>query len=223
MAPTATRSDPFIAASPSGSVEKQGSRTAGNTSGNLFGAGNSTQQDTIGQQEVDCSTSYLEPSAFSSKDLAQWSKSGRTAGIAVSPVAGEIASYTTYQVSSSCNVEHHSTQSTDNTPMSTKLSSADKAIYFASPHTFSEEVINFYAETYTLFTSLQRIVASSYKITLDDVGLNGVDRVLGPPNAETIGHMSRVTLLYLDEVAKLRETVEVGRNADPCRSNRRSH
>ena len=37
-----------------------------------------------------------------------------------------------------------------------------------------------------------------------------VERMLGPPGAETIGHMSRIALVYLEELAKLRETADLG-------------
>lgn len=68
-------------------------------------------------------------------------------------------------------------------------------------------LLEFYAETYTLFTSLQRIVVTGFKLSSPDIidGPLELDRLLGPPGAETIGHMSRLVGMYLDELLKLRD------------------
>lgn len=75
-----------------------------------------------------------------------------------------------------------------------------------------------YADTYTLFISLQRIIASSMRLPVPGSEANGLaevwdnngnlvslDGLLGPPGAETIVHMRRLVDMYLEEVAKLRE------------------
>lgn len=36
-----------------------------------------------------------------------------------------------------------------------------------------------------------------------------LDRMLGPPGSETIGHMSRLTGMYLDELLKLKEVQDL--------------
>lgn len=98
---------------------------------------------------------------------------------------------------------------------------SDRAIYFASLNKFSMAARSFYAETYTLFMSLQSIVASSMR--LPGLGAKGhnpaevwdangdlvtVDSFLGPPNAETVVHMRRLVDMYLEEILKLRDTDE---------------
>ena len=93
-----------------------------------------------------------------------------------------------------------------------KLNPSDKVVYFASPSTVSNPLIDFYAETYTLFQSLQRIVATGYKMSSPDIIDGRLDTLLGPPGTETIGHMSRLMGMYEDEAEKLRdnEQAEVG-------------
>ena len=93
------------------------------------------------------------------------------------------------------------------------MSISDKFIFFSSPRTLPDPLINLYAETYTLFASLQRIVAASFR--LPSPGLNDaldskaqlmeIEGMLGPPGAETVGHMARLVGMYLEEVNKLRE------------------
>jgi nuclear pore complex protein Nup85 len=83
--------------------------------------------------------------------------------------------------------------------------------------------VQFYSETFTLFTSLQQIVASSIRIPTANNSINarglgmaeawdengrlvGVEGLLGPPGAETVGHMRRLVGMYLEEIMRLRET-----------------
>lgn len=82
---------------------------------------------------------------------------------------------------------------------------------------------NLYIESHTLFTSLQHIVASSIRLPTPGQGLNarglgvaevwdkkghqlGVEGLLGPPGAETVGHIQRLVGMYVEEVVKLRES-----------------
>jgi nuclear pore complex protein Nup85 len=102
------------------------------------------------------------------------------------------------------------------------LSLSDAALYFAAPTTLPDPVLNFYTETYTLFTSLQRIVASSVRLPIPSNSIDargfgmaeawdksghlvGVKGLLGPPGAETVGHMRRLVGMYLEEIVRLRE------------------
>lgn len=79
---------------------------------------------------------------------------------------------------------------------------ADKALYLTSLHDLPDAVISLYTGTYTLFTSLQRIVASSYQLPTPGHP-SKADIVLGPPEAETITHMRRIVAMYLEEVSKV--------------------
>jgi nuclear pore complex protein Nup85 len=82
---------------------------------------------------------------------------------------------------------------------------------------------NLYNESHTLFTSLQHIVASAIRLPAPGQGLNarglgvaevwdkrgnqiGVEGLLGPPGAETVGHIQRLVGMYVEEVVKLRES-----------------
>lgn len=92
-----------------------------------------------------------------------------------------------------------------------QLTLPDRTLLFASPHVLSDPLINLYTETYTLFTSLQRIVASSFRLPShgaadmwDKKGNLILDGLLGPPGAETVGHMRRLVIMYIEELAKLR-------------------
>jgi nuclear pore complex protein Nup85 len=104
-----------------------------------------------------------------------------------------------------------------------KLSIPDRTIFFASLSIIPEPLLSLYTESYTLFTSLQRIVASSIRLPLAGRGLDasgfgiaevwdkkgnliGVESLIGPPGAETVGHMRRLVMMYLEELYKLRET-----------------
>ena len=68
--------------------------------------------------------------------------------------------------------------------------------------------MTFYTETYTLFTSLQRIVATGIRLPTVKPERDAWDgRVaLGPPGAETIQHMRRLVGMYLEELARLRDS-----------------
>lgn len=91
-----------------------------------------------------------------------------------------------------------------NTP---SLTFPDRHLIFTSQTFLPPPLLAFYSETYTLFTSLQRIVASSFRMPAVD----SRDRkdVLGPPGAETVGHMRRLVGMYLEEILKLREAPEL--------------
>lgn len=99
-------------------------------------------------------------------------------------------------------------------------------MYFGASTTLSDPLVNLYTETYTLFVSLQRIVASSLRLPDDRNGadprdfgmaevwdkhgkLVGAGSLLGPLGAETIGHMRRLVEMYLEEIGKLREAEDV--------------
>ena len=90
------------------------------------------------------------------------------------------------------------------------LGASDKVVYFGSSHSFPDPLLDFFAETYTIFSSLQTIVAAGFKLPSPSrYGGAVVERMLGPPSAETIGHMSRIALVYLEELAKIREMSEL--------------
>lgn len=74
-------------------------------------------------------------------------------------------------------------------------------MYVATLNSFAPAEQTLYAETYTLFVSLQQIAASSMRL----------DNWDGPPSAETIVHMNRLVSMYLEEVAKM--GIEVGDTA----------
>lgn len=108
-------------------------------------------------------------------------------------------------------------------PATTK---SDRVVYFGASTTLSNPLVNLYTETYTLFVSLQRIVASSIRLPDDRNGadprdfgmaevwdkhgkLVGAGSLLGPPGAETVGHMRRLVDMYLEEISKLRNADDV--------------
>lgn len=145
-------------------------------------------------------------------------------GVAFSPTGGEIASWATKKVrildvcplDRSDRTKPSNDQNKPDTINSTTVSMPDRTVYFASSSLLSDQSLEFYAETYTLFTSLQRIVATSFKLPSPTRGgwdeklrLAELNRLVGPPSAETIGHMSRVVALYLEEVGKVRESQDV--------------
>lgn len=97
-----------------------------------------------------------------------------------------------------------------------QLSTSDRVAYIAAINKFPEAVQNLFAETYTLFVSLQRIQAASMRLpgpgadrpsaeVWDSKGnLVGAD-VLAPPGAETVIHYRRLVQMYLEELLKLRD------------------
>ena len=99
-----------------------------------------------------------------------------------------------------------------------KLALPDRILLFAFPHVLSDALINLYTETYTLFTSLQRIFAASFRlpsvIGADVLDTKDIESLLGPPGAETVGHMRRLVMMYIEELTKLRSTPDVDVNAD---------
>ncbi|KAL7424161.1 hypothetical protein Q5752_001747 [Cryptotrichosporon argae] len=165
-----------------------------------------TEQPVLGgDDDDDADTLHLKPAAFSKADKAKWKASGRTVLAAVSPVGGEVAAWITSKPSAA---------EPPAQPTGSKLPIPDRTIFFASPNSFPKAVQDLYAETYTLFISLQRIVASAIRLPADgraaeawdrDGNLISIDGLLGPPGAETVVHMRRLVEMYLDELAKLRE------------------
>lgn len=85
---------------------------------------------------------------------------------------------------------------------------SDRIAYIASINNFAAPEQALYADTYTLFVSLQQIVASSMRLPdsedMWDAKGGMMEGLLGPPNAETIVHMNRLVAMYLEEVSKLR-------------------
>ena len=85
-------------------------------------------------------------------------------------------------------------------------------IYFSSPYALSPPLLSFYRETYTLFTSLQRIVSSAINVPellVGDIKAGTWGHGAFGPSAETIGHMGRLVGLYLLEMQKLRESQDI--------------
>ena len=67
-----------------------------------------------------------------------------------------------------------------------------------------------YTESYTLFSSLQRIFASSMRLPNGGAWeKQNLEALIGPPGAETVGHMRRLGMMYLDELSRLREANDV--------------
>ncbi|EIW66274.1 hypothetical protein TREMEDRAFT_70200 [Tremella mesenterica DSM 1558] len=151
-------------------------------------------------------TYYLKPPTFSKKTKKEWKKSGRGMMAAVSPTGGEVAIWVTKK-----------TGDDPNKPLSLsdpRITMPDRTVYFASHTSIPNPVVTLYTESYTLFTSLQRIVASSIRLPSIGVGaeawdkkgnLIGIEGLMGPPAAETIGHMRRLGMMYVEELAKVRE------------------
>ncbi|ORY28255.1 Nup85 nucleoporin-domain-containing protein [Naematelia encephala] len=160
----------------------------------------------------DIETLHLEPSAFSRKGKEKWKASGRGIMAAVCPVGGETASYIS---SSSSNDPNQAAGKVDN------LSLPDRTVYFSSSSSFPEPLLSFYVETYTLFTSLQRIAAVDLRLPSEGIrnvtaeawdrhgNLVGAGSLLGPPGAETVGHMRRLVTMYLEELMRVREAEDL--------------
>jgi nuclear pore complex protein Nup85 len=96
-------------------------------------------------------------------------------------------------------------------------------VSFSSLSNISQPLATLYTESHTLFTSLQHIVASAIRLPVPGQGLNArglgvaevwnkqgkqtsMEGLLGPPGAETVGHIRRLVGMYLEEVVKLRES-----------------
>jgi nuclear pore complex protein Nup85 len=117
------------------------------------------------------------------------------------------------------------------TPETSKASSSkvaplplvDQLVSFSSLSNISQPLATLYTESHTLFTSLQHIVASAIRLPVPGQGLNArglgvaevwnkqgkqtsMEGLLGPPGAETVGHIRRLVGMYLEEVVKLRES-----------------
>lgn len=212
------------------------SKTAINCNGQNTSAGSDAQTgSSTGTPNI--SVSYLEPSAYGRKGKGKWVEGGRSMAVASAPVGGEVAGWVTSRVSFKLVIDV-SAESKELTIQPSRdpnsadklsdptLSLSDQTIYFASPTSLPDAVLNFYTETYTLFTSLQRIVASAIRLPIqsnridakgfgmaeawDKQGqLVGVESLLGPPEAETVGHMRRLVGMYLEEIMRLRDTAQL--------------
>lgn len=170
---------------------------------------------------------HLEPPVWSKQDKGKWKASGETVGIAVSPYGGEIASWCTRKVRpefQNCQSRSSEGSCIVQDPSQARSGSHQaphNQIYFAAPSVHSKPLLAFYRDTYTLFTSLQRIVSSGMTLTRlrgdvegesweSQVGGRKVPSdILGVPSAETIGHMGRLAGLYIGEIQKLRESPEL--------------
>ncbi|WWC89869.1 uncharacterized protein L201_004797 [Kwoniella dendrophila CBS 6074] len=157
---------------------------------------------------------HLQPAAYTKGEKKKWKSSGRTINAIVSPVGGEIASWITKKPSS--NPNEPSTLSESN------LSISDRTIFFASLSSLPDPLIQLYTESHLLFTSLQQIVAESHSRRLPNAAIDkiaqtwdkrgnlvGIEGLLGPPDAETIVHMRRLSDLYLDQLGELKGNQEV--------------
>ncbi|ORX33416.1 Nup85 nucleoporin-domain-containing protein [Kockovaella imperatae] len=154
-------------------------------------------------KEKDTDALYLQPSVYRNTEKGKWRASGETALAAVSPVGGEIASW-------------FARKDTADKPRDHGLNVPHNQIYFSASNNLPDAVTSFYRETYTLFTSLQRIVSSAMRIprldeALQEKSFNVKEAIqegdiLVAPSAETIGHMGRLVGLYLGELQKLRES-----------------
>ena len=97
------------------------------------------------------------------------------------------------------------------------LTVTDKTMYFTAPHVLSDPLTTFYTETFTLYSSLQRIVATGMtlprldgRLNFDDKGvLMGPDGPFGTPSSETVGHMNRLVGLYLSELTALKNSPDI--------------
>ncbi|KAK8869665.1 hypothetical protein IAR55_000233 [Kwoniella newhampshirensis] len=166
------------------------------------------------EDDEDAEVCHLQPAAYSQGGRGKWKATGRTMGIAVNPVGGEVASWVTKRPTGDPN--------RPSTLIQPELSVSDRTLYFASLHVLPDSLTNLYTESHLLFTSLQNIIAESLpqrRLT------SGVDRVaetwdrrgnlidaeslLAPPDAETITHMRRLMDLYLDNLNDLRGNQEV--------------
>jgi nuclear pore complex protein Nup85 len=163
---------------------------------------------------------YLDPPAYTRGDKAKWKASGRVFRAAASAVSGEIVGWTTKEVSSPPGTASDNQQSGDDKPTQAGAGAAsaaaaqptvgDRVIHVASINAFAASEQRMYAETYTLFLSLQKIVASAIRLPdTNDVEMwdpaGGIlESLLGPPSAETVSHMNRLVSMYLEEVSKLR-------------------
>lgn len=83
---------------------------------------------------------------------------------------------------------------------------SDQLISFTSLNEAPRPYVDFYAQSHTLFTSLQHIVASSIRLPSPHRGANGVGDVLGPPGAETMSHIRRLVGMYVEEIARLKDS-----------------
>ncbi|KAK4687468.1 nuclear pore complex protein Nup85, partial [Tremellales sp. Uapishka_1] len=162
---------------------KTSTRLSQSVSADMFSSDSSSSpEDEMFRREEDVDVLHLEPYAFKKSERRKWKSSGRTIAFAVSPVGGEVASYVT-QLDTAKEVEKAS------------QTISDRTVYFSSPNVLSDPLIDLFTETYTLFTSLQRIVASSVSL----------DNVLQPPNSELISHMRRMTRMYGEEIARVKD------------------
>jgi hypothetical protein len=189
----------------------------------MNGEGNVNSDGSEKEQE-DASTLYLEPAAWSRREKAKWKATGRTVMAAVSPVEGEVAAWVAKKVRYLSQrgplLMNNQPASDPNKPPTLtgpRMALPDRTLLFASPHVLSDPLINLYTETYTLFTSLQRIVSSSFRLpslgaadAWDNKGNLVLNCLLGPPGAETVGHMRRLVMMYIEELAKLRGTPDLG-------------
>jgi len=103
MAPSAFSFGASAAGSPF-SADPRGQPSSSSSSSNLFSSNKSyggsheevtanghANSDEDENEELD--VAYLEPVAYARSGKAKWTESGRSAGIAVSPAGGEIASW----------------------------------------------------------------------------------------------------------------------------------
>lgn len=105
------------------------------------------------------------------------------------------------------------------------LTVSDRTVRLAAINNFAASEEKFYGSSYTLFSSLQKLVALSMRLpTSDTMGsvwdnngnLLAVDGLLGPPAAETIIQMRRVVDYYLDDLNKMREVTDIDVSFVPC-------
>ncbi|WVN86702.1 uncharacterized protein L203_101874 [Cryptococcus depauperatus CBS 7841] len=164
-------------------------------------ASNNVDMDVDTTEPVE--TLYLKPEAYSRGDLAQWKSSGRYMKAALSPAGGEVAVWATRMPSEAASSKQ---------PI---LSLSDETVSFVSLNSFPQPLVYLYTESHLLFTSLQQIFADSRSRfpSFGGAGAESWDKrgnlvgrqdLLGPPDAETVVNMRRLTDLYVDQLGDLK-------------------
>ncbi|WWC60964.1 uncharacterized protein I303_103541 [Kwoniella dejecticola CBS 10117] len=164
--------------------------------------------------EDDIEVLHSQPYAYKRSDRRKWQSTGRTLATVPSPVGGELASWITKKPPTNPNEPAKLSDTSRAIP--------DKTIYFTVLNWLPESLVQLYTESHLLFTSLQQIVAESHNRRLPSVGLDkvaeawdrrgnllGVDKLVGPPDAETVMHMRRLADLYLDQLGDLKGKQDV--------------
>ncbi|CAK9784044.1 hypothetical protein CC85DRAFT_281930 [Cutaneotrichosporon oleaginosum] len=166
--------------------------------------------DTFDDDEAYVYEEHLDPPAFTRQDKAKWKASGRTLLAAAAPVGGGVAAWIAKQPSKK--------PDDPATLLDKELSLADNMLYISAINTFPPALEDFYSSTCTVFTNLQQIIASAIRLPEPDAAsgvwdtdghLVALDGVVGPPRAETIVHMRKIVEMYLQDIDRIRCSVDV--------------